>query len=168
MKEREGQTWKKDEGVANKVEKEKPRKNHKKLASLAFGHFFKVFPFPLYWSSLPPFFQVRSSLSSLILPLPLYASLISCTIFSPCCPGPAPGTWYGMILERFYPLPLFLSLFILHLFLVWSSALAVQTLCLAHDVELFLRGSAITPSLQTQSSVQVVSKYLPREWGQES
>ena len=31
--------------MANKVEKEKPRKNVQKLASLAFGHFFKVFPF---------------------------------------------------------------------------------------------------------------------------
>ena len=65
----------------------------------------RAFPFPLYWSSLPPFFQIRSSLSSLVLPFPLYSSLLSCNIFSPCRPGPAPGTWYEMILERFYHLP---------------------------------------------------------------
>ena len=31
--------------MTNKVEKEKPRKNVQKLASLAFGFFFMVFPF---------------------------------------------------------------------------------------------------------------------------
>ena len=43
--------------MTNKVEKEKPRKNVQKLASLAFGHFFEVFPFPLYWPPLRPFFR---------------------------------------------------------------------------------------------------------------
>ena len=76
----------------------------KRLRSLL-RFFPRAFPFPLYRSSLPPFFQIRSSLSSLVLPFPLYSSLLSCTIFSPCRPGPAPGTWYEMILERFYHLP---------------------------------------------------------------
>ena len=49
--------------MTNKVEKEKPRKNVQKLAALAFGHFFEVFPFPLYWPPLRPFFSFgRSSL----------------------------------------------------------------------------------------------------------
>ena len=47
----------------------------------------------------------------------------------------------------------FLSLFILHLFLVSSSALAVQALSLTYDMEWFLRGSTISPSLSTPSQV---------------
>ena len=54
----------------------------------------------------------------------------------------------------------FLSLFILHLFLVWSSALAVQALSLAPDVEWFPRGSTISPSLSTPSQVFKSSQNL--------
>ena len=43
--------------MTNKVEKEKPRKNVQKRAKRAFGHFFEVFPFPLYWPPLRPFFR---------------------------------------------------------------------------------------------------------------
>ena len=126
-KERDDRTWKKDEGVADKVEKEKPRKNLKKRAKRAFLDFSEVFPFPLYWPPLRPFFRFgRPSLP-----------------------------WF------------FLSLFILRLFLVWSSALAIQALPLAHDMEWFLKGSTISPSRHPQSSVQVVSKCVLREWRQE-
>ena len=86
--------------ITNKVEKEKPRKKTKKAR--IFLDFSEVFPFPLYWSSLPPFFQIRSSLSYLVLLFPLYYSPLSCMIFSPCRPGPILGTWCGMVLERFY------------------------------------------------------------------
>ena len=43
--------------MTNKVEKEKPRKNHKKRAKRAFLDFSEVFPFPLHWPPLPPFFR---------------------------------------------------------------------------------------------------------------
>ena len=44
--------------MANTMEKEQRRNKNKikKLASLAFLDFSEVFPFPLYWSFLPPFF----------------------------------------------------------------------------------------------------------------
>ena len=60
-----------------------------------------ILPFPLYCSclsslssmALPFHLQCSSlpSLSSLVLPFPLYCSPLSCTIFSPCLPGPATG-----------------------------------------------------------------------------
>ena len=94
------------------------------------------FPFPLHWTSLPPFFQIRSSLSSLVLPFPLYSSLLSCTIFSPCRPGPAPGTWYEMILESFYHLPFslqskpfFETYFQIFLKLLWTDLELVLNQC---------------------------------------
>ena len=43
--------------MSNKVEKEKPRKNLKKRAKRAFLDFSEVFPFPLYWPPLRPFFR---------------------------------------------------------------------------------------------------------------
>ena len=43
--------------MTNKVEKEKTWKNHKKRAKRAFCDFSKVFPFPLYWPPLRPFFR---------------------------------------------------------------------------------------------------------------
>ena len=43
--------------MTNKVEKEKPRKNRKKQAKRAFFDFYEVFPFPLYWPPLRPFFR---------------------------------------------------------------------------------------------------------------
>ena len=67
MKTKEGkeEPWKrgktkpeKREGeMTNKVEKEKPRKNLKKRAKRAFLDFSEVFPFPLYWPPLRPFFR---------------------------------------------------------------------------------------------------------------
>ena len=49
--------------MSKKVEKEKPRKNLKKRAKRAFLDFSEVFPFPLSWPPLRPFFRFgRSSL----------------------------------------------------------------------------------------------------------
>ena len=120
------------------------------------------FPFPLLWSSLPPFFQVwpflsfmvlpfplclssLSSLSSMILPFPLYCSCLS-SLSSMALP-------FHLQFHLFLPsLPwFFLSLFIHHFFLVRSSALAVQALLQAHDMKWFLKGSTIFPSLCNRS-----------------
>ena len=87
----------------------KEEKTCPKASEASFWTFFRGFSFSTLLATPSSFFQIRSSLSSLVLPFPLYSSLLSCTIFSPCRPGPAPGTWYEMILERFYHLPLSLS-----------------------------------------------------------
>ena len=51
-------------------------------------------------------FSGLPSFSSLILPFPLYCSPLCFMIFRPCYPGAVPGTWFGMILDRFYRFPL--------------------------------------------------------------
>ena len=49
----------------------------------------------------------------------------------------------------------FPSFFIVQAFLLWSPALAVQALPLAHNVEWCLRASTASPSLHPQSGAQV-------------
>ena len=64
-KEGKKETWKRGKvkpeqrkiEMTNEVEKEKPRKNLKKRAKRAFLDFSEVFPFPLYWPPLRPFFR---------------------------------------------------------------------------------------------------------------
>ena len=50
------ESGKREGEMSKKVEKEKPRKNLKKRAKRAFLDFSEVFPFPLYWPPLRPFF----------------------------------------------------------------------------------------------------------------
>ena len=76
--------------MTNKVVKQKPRRNVQKRAKRAFDIFFEGFPFSTFLATPSSFFQVWSSLSSLVLPFPVYCSRISFKIFSPCCPGPVP------------------------------------------------------------------------------
>ena len=102
MKNKEGkeEPWKRgkvkpeqrEREMTNKVEKEKPRKNIKKRAKRAFEIFSEGVSFSTLLATPSSFFQIRSSLSSLVLPFPLYCSPLSCMISSPCCPGPVPGT----------------------------------------------------------------------------
>ena len=82
-----------------------------------------VLAFPLYCSSL-------SSLPAMVLPFPLYYLSLSSSL-----------PWF------------LLSLCIVQAFLLWSAALAVQALPLAHDMEWFLKGSTISPSLSSASQV---------------
>ena len=133
MEEREGQTWTKETGVANKVEKEKPSKQNLKssLRSLLrffrgcfLFHFIAHLSFPLFRFDLPS------------LPC-FFLSLFIVHPFLPSLP------WF------------FLSLFIVQAFLLWSPALAVQALPLAHHVEWCLRASTASPSLHPQSGAQV-------------
>ena len=69
MKNKEGkeESWergkakpeKREGEMTNKVEKEKPsEKKLKRERSELLSFFPRGFPFPLHWSSLPPFFQV--------------------------------------------------------------------------------------------------------------
>ena len=92
--------------MTNKVEKEKPSEKISKASEASFFRFFRGFSFSTLLATPSSFFQIRSSLSSLVLPFPLYCSPLSFMIFRPCFPGPVPGTWCGMILDRFYHFPL--------------------------------------------------------------
>ena len=101
-----------------------------------------LLPFPFHCSSMCP-------LSSMVLPFPFLIHP-----FLPSLP------WFFLslfIVHLFLPsLPwFFLSLFILQAFLLWSPALAVQALPLAHNVEWCLRASTASPSLHPQSGAQV-------------
>ena len=87
--------------MTNKVEKEKPSEKNSKASEASFWTFFEGFSFATLLATPSSFFQIRSSLSSLVLPCPLHSSPLSCMIFSPCRPDPVPGTWCGIILERF-------------------------------------------------------------------
>ena len=77
--------------------------------------------------------------SDSVIPLFLGSSFPSSFFTSFLCdlqPLPSrPCPWHMIWNDSFYHLPLFLSLFILRLFLVLFSALAIQTLPLAHDME---------------------------------
>ena len=77
--------------MTNKVEKEKHSTTYQKRAKRSFDMFHDYF-FSTLLATPSSFFQIRSSLSSLVLPFPLYFSPLSCIIFSPCRPGPVPGT----------------------------------------------------------------------------
>ena len=166
MEERKGQTWTKETGVANKVEREKPRKNLQKLASLAFSDFSEVFPFPLYWPPLFPLFRFGlSSLPCFFLSLFIVYSFLPslqwfflCLLivhhFLPSLPLFFPSLF---IVHAFLPsLPWFLLyLFVVHPFLLWSPALAVQSLPLAH------RSSPLDP----RHPIQTIQSCPPKPLG---
>ena len=60
--------------MSNKVEKEQPRKKCPKASEASFWTFFRGFSFSTLLATPSSFFQIRSSLSYLILLSPLYSS----------------------------------------------------------------------------------------------
>ena len=136
--------------MTNKVEKEKPSEKISKARFARFWDFFRgFFLFHFIGHLSLPFF--RFDLPSLPW---FFLSLFSFHPFLPSLP------WSFLSLSIVHPflpsLPwFFLSLFILQAFLLWSPALAVQALPLAHNVEWCLRASTASPSLHPQSGAQV-------------
>ena len=132
-----------------KWKRKKLEKISKKRAKRAFWFLSKVFPFPLHWPHLRPFF--RFGLPS------LSWFLLSLFIFHALLPS-LPWSFLSLfIVHPFLPsLPrFFLSIFIILPFLLWSPALAVQAMPLAHNVECCLRASTASPSLHPKWGAQV-------------